>query len=302
MIIPLYFIYVCFMIILENNLLSVKILAKGAELCSVVCKEQLTEYIWQADPEYWNKHSPILFPIVGTLKNDTFSHKGMTYKMSRHGFARDMQFTVTQQEAERAVFTLVSGPETLAQYPFLFKLQISYQLSGNSLQVSYTVSNEGEDTMHFSIGGHPAFRLPISNDLQFEDYSLQFEQKEHALIYPLDQEGQLLAQGIPFLENTDTLALDKSLFYADALIFKALKSKKLRLATTKDSRSIEFSFEQFPYLGIWSKKDADFVCIEPWQGITDRQDASGILAEKEGICSLAPQEEWKAGWQVQFNA
>lgn len=290
------------MITIENSLLTVKILEKGAELCSIVCKTSGTEYLWQARPDVWAKHSPVLFPIVGTLRNDTYVHKGRSYAMSRHGFARDMQFSVTGQDTDRVSLELQADETTLRQYPFLFRLQICYTLTDNTLEVTYAVTNKGAETMYFSIGGHPAFNLPINNDLRFEDYNLQFEHPEQADIYPLSAEGHLLAEGIPFLHNTDSIALQKSLFYKDALIFKQLKSKKICLAAEKDSRNIEVSFEQFPFLGIWSKTDADFVCIEPWQGITDGQDASGLLEDKEGICSLAPQQEWQASWQVRFNS
>ncbi len=290
------------MILLENNLLSVKILEKGAELCSIVCKASDTEYLWQADPAFWNKHSPILFPIVGTLRNDTYLYQGKSYTLSRHGFARDKQFVVKNQESGRVRLELEADATTFQQYPFLFSLQVTYELAGANLRVSYTVVNKGTETMYFSIGGHPAFNLPINKALQFEDYTLQFEQAEQAEIYPLNAEGHLLATGIPFLNNTDIIPLQKSLFYADALIFKKLKSGKIRLASEKDSRNIEVSFEQFPFLGIWSKKDADFICIEPWQGITDGQDASGLLEEKEGICTLEPGQQWNASWQVTFNA
>lgn len=290
------------MIILENNLLSIKVLEKGAELCSIVCKTSGTEYLWQADPAFWNKHSPILFPIVGTLRNDTYWYKDKSYTMSRHGFARDKQFIVKDQENGRVCLELEADEATLQQYPFLFSLQVTYELEGANLTVSYTVVNKGAETMYFSIGGHPAFNLPLNKSLQFEDYTLQFDQAEQAEIYPLNPEGQLLASGIPFLDNTDTIPLQKSLFYADALIFKKLQSGKIRLASGKDSRNIEVSFDQFPFLGIWSKKDADFICIEPWQGITDGQDASGLLEEKEGIRNLGPQQQWNVSWQVAFNA
>lgn len=290
------------MITIENSQLTVKIQEKGAELCSIVCKASGTEYLWQAAPDVWAKHSPVLFPIVGTLRNNTYVHKGSAYTMGRHGFARDMHFSVVDQDADQARLELQADATTLQQYPFLFCLQICYTLTDNTLEVAYSVANKGAKTMYFSIGGHPAFRLPINNDLRFEDYNLHFEHKEQADIYPLSPEGHLLAEGVPFLHNTDTIALQKALFYEDALIFKKLKSKKIRLASAKDSRNIEVSFASFPFLGIWSKPDADFVCIEPWQGITDGQHATGSLEDKEGICTLAPQEQWQASWQVKFNS
>lgn len=289
------------MLTLETPVARANILLKGAELCSLYHKEAQTEYMWNGNPAYWNKHSPILFPIVGTLKNDTFSHNGSLYTLPRHGFARDMYFTATQQGPDEVTLCLQADEETLAKYPFLFSLKVHYKLTDNNLSVSYTVANKGDDNMYFSIGGHPAFKMPINDALQFEDYQLQFDHIELADIYPLTQSGQLLEHGIPFLQQTDTLPLKKDLFYEDALIFKQLQSKKVSLRSPKDHRYIEVIFEQFPYLGIWSKKDADFVCIEPWKGITDLETASGILSEKEGICMLQPKQTWEGSWQVQFG-
>ncbi|MNY02719.1 Aldose 1-epimerase [compost metagenome] len=289
------------MLTLETPAARVHILLKGAELCSLYHKETQTEYMWEGNPAFWNKHSPILFPIVGTLKNDTFLHNGLLYSLPRHGFARDMYFITDQHAADQVTLSLRANEETLAKYPFLFALKVHYKLTDDNLAVHYSVENTGNDNMYFSIGGHPAFKIPINDTLQFEDYELQFEQTEQADIYPLNLDGQLLQQGIPFLQNTATVPLKKDLFYNDALIFKQLNSKKVRLASSKDKRYIEVSFEQFPYLGIWSKKDADFICIEPWNGITDIENASGLLAEKEGICMLKPQQKWEGSWQVQFG-
>lgn len=289
------------MLTLETPNSRASILLKGAELYSLYYKETQTEYIWDADPAFWNKHSPILFPIVGTLKNDSYTYKGKSYSLPRHGFARDMDFVVLQQEEDQVLLGLQADETTLAKYPFLFLLKIHYKLTDNGLRVTYIVENEGGDNMYFSIGGHPAFRIPINNTLQFEDYELQFEQSEMADIYPLNHEGFLLQKGVPFLRGTDRLPLNKRLFYEDALIFKQLNSKSIRLISSKDPRFIEISFAQFPYLGIWSKKDADFVCIEPWNGITDLEHASGLLEEKEGICLLPPKQTWEGAWQVIFG-
>lgn len=289
------------MLTLETANSRANILLKGAELCSLYHKETRTEYIWDADPAFWNKHSPILFPIVGTLKSDTYSYKGKSYSLPRHGFARDMNFVVVQQETDQVLLSLQADETTLVKYPFLFLLKVHYKLTDNALRVTYTVENEGVDNMYFSIGGHPAFKIPISDTLQFEDYELQFNQSERADIYPLSNEGFLLQNGVPFLEGTNKVLLNKELFYEDALIFKQLNSKSVRLASSKDPRFIEVSFEQFPYLGVWSKKDADFVCIEPWNGVTDLEHASGLLEDKEGICLLPPKQTWEGAWQVAFG-
>lgn len=289
------------MLTLETAKSKASILLKGAELCSLFCKETHTEYIWDAHPDFWNKHSPILFPIVGTLKNNTFSYKDKAYSLPRHGFARDMNFEIEHQEADQATLYLNANEETLKDYPFLFCLKVHYKLSDHELQVRYTVENKGNEVMYFSIGGHPAFKIPINNSLSFEDYILEFEHKEQSDVYPLNQDGYLSIQGVPFLNNTQILPLKKDLFYEDALIFKQLLSKSIRLSSAKDNRYVHVAFDNFPYLGIWSKKGADFVCIEPWNGITDTENTNGQLQDKEGISALPPQEIWSGKWSVQFG-
>lgn len=285
---------------LENEHLQVTVYKKGAELTSVKSKQTGLEYIWQANPAYWPKSSPVLFPIVGTLRNNSFLYKGNFYTLSRHGFARDMLFNVVGQGKEYSTFQLSSNQSTLERYPFDFSLEIDYRLSENFLEVSYKVNNAGGDAMYFSIGAHPAFNVPLTADSKFEDHFLLFSQTENAPRWPIDSNGLILDKPTPLLENTSRVPLTHELFNLDALVFKNLRSDKVSIRSDRHENGIDFYFEGFPYLGIWSFKDADFVCIEPWCGIADSISHDQNLVEKEGIVKLAPFESWSRTWKVRF--
>ncbi|RYY70291.1 MAG: aldose 1-epimerase family protein [Chitinophagaceae bacterium] len=284
---------------LENEQLKIIIHPKGAELVSLFDKSSGTEYLWQGDPAFWNKHSPVLFPIVGTLKDNAYFHKDQRYELSRHGFAREMIFDVVKQEKDRIVFSLYSSSETLEKFPFPFQFDISYQLKEKQLQVTYSISNTGDTEMFFSVGGHPAFRLPVDPATVYNDYFLDFAQEENAGRWPISADGLIEKEPIPLLNGT-LLPLSKSLFQKDALVFKDLRSSSLHLKSQKTTKGFTFAFEGFPYLGIWAAKDADFVCIEPWCGIADSVDSNQELSQKEGINRLEAGGIFERQWSVEI--
>ncbi|HEY6976060.1 MAG TPA: aldose 1-epimerase family protein, partial [Chitinophagaceae bacterium] len=254
---------------LQNNILSVAISTMGAELQSIIHKDFGLEYMWSGDPKFWGKRSPVLFPIVGGLKNDSYIYKKKNYRLNRHGFARDMEFEVTDHNEESIIFRLSSNEETFAKYPFKFTFSVQYKLDSNRLSVTYAVRNTGEEEMLFSVGGHPAFKVPLVNGTTFEDYFLEFNHFENASRWPLSKEGLIEDAPVQIIEHTDKLPLKKSLFYEDALVFKHLVSKSAYILSSKTSHGLKVNFHGFPYLGVWSARDADFVCIEPWCGIAD---------------------------------
>src|SRR5688500_263043 len=174
---------------LENDRLIVTIGQKGAELKSVVSKHTRLEYMWSGDPAFWGKTSPILFPIVGTLKNDAYFFNGKSYHMTRHGFARDHSFEISQSEKDSMVFSLTSTDSSYEKYPFHFLLQVRYKLINDALEVSYVVQNNGKDPMYFSIGGHPAFKVPLVPGTKYEDYYFEFSQNEDLMRWPIDAQG-----------------------------------------------------------------------------------------------------------------
>jgi galactose mutarotase-like enzyme len=289
---------------IENQQLRVVIDPKGAELQSVFHKQHELEYLWNGDPAYWGKHSPILFPIVGTLKGGIFHYLGKTYSLGRHGFGRDSLFEVEIQDAGAIGFLLCSSPSTRLNFPFDFELRITYQLSDQTLKTAYSVRNPataGDDStedLYFSIGGHPAFACPLVPGTAYEDYWLGFEKKETAPRWPISKDGLIEKQPQPLLKDSDRLPLSKDLFASDALVFKHLASSAITLRSAKTPRGLRMDFPGFPFLGLWAAKNADFVCIEPWCGIADGVGSDQQLTQKEGIIRLAQGEQFDRAWTL----
>lgn len=284
---------------LENDRLRIVIDPKGAELKSIFRKDLGLEYMWNGDPAFWAKTSPVLFPIVGTLKENTYYYKGLAYQLSRHGFARDLVFDVTNQRQDSITFSIKSNEDTLTIYPFSFTFSITYTLTGDELSVEYRVHNNGEEAMFFSVGGHPAFKVPLVEGTHYEDYRLVFEKEEDAGRWPISNEGLIEKTPQPLLQQTRELPITKELFSKDALVFKHLQSQWVELSSEKTPHGLWFSFPGFAYLGLWAAPGADFVCIEPWCGIADSVDANQQLPDKEGILQLPPKEEFQRQWSVQ---
>ena len=280
-------------ITLSNNIISAQIKTLGAELCSLKSNSN-REYIWEGNPAFWGKHSPVLFPIVGTLKNNTFYHNDKEYTLSRHGFARDMEFQLVEKTESSATFSLQSNSETLKNYPFKFELQIQYILIGTTIELAYRVINKDNTDILFSIGAHPAFALPRD----FEDYSLAFEEVE-PLEYTLLENDLVSKQTEKIKTNSNTVPLTYELFERDALIFKTLKSNSLTIVE-KENPILKVQFEDFPNLGIWTKVGAPFICIEPWFGYSDTTENTGNLFEKEGIIVLKTDTTFQAKFSIEI--
>lgn len=284
--------------VISNEILEVNIIKRGAELTSIVSKSTGLEYMWNADPAFWAKTSPVLFPIVGTLKNDTYYYEGKAYQLGRHGFAREKEFTVTAQTAAAVTFTLVTDESTLKNYPFHFRFDITYEVINNTLSVTYKVLNTGNTELLFSVGGHPAFKVPLVEGTAYTDYYLQFEKKETTGRWPISKDGLIETKPASLLENTDRIPLSKELFLQDALVFKNLKSSKVSLKSSATSHGLLFDYTGFPFLGIWAAKNADFVCIEPWCGIADSVSTDQQLTNKEGINKLDAGDAFEGSWSV----
>lgn len=287
-------------IAIENEQLKVVINTKGAELASIFHKQHELEYMWCGNPAVWGKHSPVLFPIVGTLKNNRYFFEEKTYELSRHGFARDKNFEVAVCGSHAATFLLSSNNDTLQVYPFPFKFYLHYEIKGNTLIVEYEVVNTGTAPMYFSVGAHPAFAVPLAADTSYEDYYLAFEKIEPLERWPITADGLIDDAPIAVPGKGGTLPLTKALFNKDALVLKHLQSSVVSLLSSKTEHGLHFSFKGFPYMGIWATKGADFVCIEPWCGIADSAHSSQQLTEKEGIEILLPEHGWKRNWQVEL--
>jgi galactose mutarotase-like enzyme len=266
---------------IHNEFLTVGVKPAGAELCSIRSVDG-AEHLWQADPTVWGRHAPVLFPIVGKLREGRYELNGKTYEMSSHGFARDMDFALVEQSKNSLVYQLLPTAETRARYPFEFALNIIYRLTGNSLSVEYAVRNTGASIMPFSIGAHPGFNLPGP----IEDCFLEFEKEETLNAGLLSRKGLLSDETVPVLNNSKILPLTKTLFDRDALILLDFKSDKICLCSRSSSRCLTVKFTGFPQLGIWAKPGAPFVCIEPWYGYADPEQPYGDIRNKPGILRL----------------
>ena len=271
-------------------MLKIKTVKKGAELVSVKAND--IEKMHDGE-NFWNRHSPVLFPIVGKLKDGKTIIEGNEYQMGQHGFARDMEF----EEIGENSYVLKSNEETKVKYPYDFELYISHNVQKNKVITKYKVVNKDSKTMYFGLGGHPAYACEYTSG----KYRLEFEDIEDRLeIYQL--EDGLLKKNPEkltkfFRENR--IFLDKKTFEKDALIIKNINSSKIYLKT-ETKTILAFEFKGFPYLGVWSKPGASFVCIEPWQNHTDDVDASGNFEDKENILKLEPNEEFDAEYSVEF--
>ena len=270
---------------IKNSFIKAQIKSFGAELNSLKKCDENFEYIWQANSKYWARHSPVLFPIVGRLKEDSYFYKNKKYSLSQHGFARDKEFEIVQNEADFIEFRLKSDEKSLEVYPFFFELNIGYKLDKNSLIVSYKVKNKSDEKMYFSIGAHPAFNTQVGDFLEFENIKTTKR-------YFLDEKGLIYKNQDLNLENSK-LYLDKDLFKEDALVFNDSNIKQITLKNIENKSRVKVKFDNFPYLGIWSKpNDAPFVCIEPWFGVADEQNSNQKIEDKKGILSLEKEEEF----------
>ncbi len=285
--------------LIENNELSISIATLGAELSSIVDKKSGIDYLWKGDPSIWGRKSPVLFPIVGRVNNNEYTSGGNTYALPQHGFARDMDFTVKETAADKIVFSLVYTEETLIKYPYKFELQIRYTLLGRKLTVGYTVINLQDTELYFSIGAHPGFTCPVLENETLEDYYLEFNTPETLELYTLSG-GLVNPDPIPYLNNEKKIPLSNALFKNDALIFKNYQSDFISLKHKDKGEVFKFYCKGFPFLGIWSKP-GPFVCIEPWYGIADFVNHTGVLEEKEGIQMVGAGEKFECAWGVEFK-
>jgi len=283
---------------IENGFIEVQIKEFGAELCSLKKKNDDYEYMWQADEKYWARHSPILFPIVGKLIDDEYIYNNKKYKMTQHGFARDCLFKVFDKKTDEIIFRLQSSTKTLEMYPFKFEFFIQYKLTKNTLIIGYKVINHSDNKMFFSIGAHPAFNWPFENKNKTQEYYLQFQNTVKLERLPLTSLGISSDKKFISLEN-NKLKLNRDLFKDDALVLENLETKSIVFKNNENYKDIEITFDNFPFLGIWSKPTgAPFLCIEPWYGIADFIGHTKQLEEKKGILSLNINQIYESNFQI----
>lgn len=271
------------MITLKNDRARALIAERGAELRSFTVNE--TEQIWQADPAVWPASCPLMFPVCGGLKDDTYVFEGKSYVMGKHGYGRMKTFTVESATDTAATFLLTEDGDSLKIYPFRFELRISYRLEDTSLSITYDLKNRSGKTMYFSLGSHEGYATPEG----VEDYDVIFE-KEEDLKARLTCGNILSDQYVPLLKNGTVLPMYDKFFTVDALVFQNLNSRAVTLKNRRTGRAIRVDFPETEHLVLWHKHSAGFLCIEPWNGYHDTPACSGELSEKEGITALASGE------------
>ena len=286
---------------LQNKYLKAVFKPQGAELISLTKNE--TEYIWQGNPEFWNRQAPVLFPFVGAEKNNSYIYNNVSYSIGQHGFARDKNFTVVSQDDNSIVFGLKPDEDSKTKYPFDFTLQLKYTLTNDGLTTAYSVQNPSDQDLYFSIGGHPAFNCPFEKEQTREEYILMFDNDANP-------ESQLFIAGLATDEHSKVfkqggiLELSKTIFDKGAIVFNPNPFSEVSFIhqpTGKTYMSVEF--KNFPFLGVWSaSKEAPFVCIEPWHGIADHVNHNQKLTEKKGIIRLATKENFNCEYSILINS
>ncbi len=288
---------------LENNKLKISVKNTGAELCKIKSVNHDTDFMWDANPMVWGSFAPNLFPIIGALKEDTYTFENQKYTLPKHGFVRNnTHVKLLEQTLDSLTFGLSYSEETLKSYPFKFQFFITYTLKDNEIDILHTVKNLDDKIMYFSIGGHPAFKCPVFENENYDDYYLEFENIENSKTHLINMANGLISSKTkPMLNHTKKLNLYHNLFNEDALIFKDLISRKVALKSEKKGEILNVNYNDFNYLGIWAKPDGDYVCIEPWLGIADSETTNQNFKEKEGVLTLAPHKTFKASYRIQID-
>ena len=276
-----------------NDSLSVSVKSLGAELTSVKSNVTGYEYLWQGDPEIWYGQSPVLFPIVGRLLDNRYRVNGTEYSMPKHGLFRKREAVLAYRDAQTLIFMQEQDGETLKQYPYKFRVYVRFTLSGARLIVNHRVVNTNETDMYFSLGAHPAFNLTVGDKLRFSRRETLFTER-------IDTDAYRMPGRLPVLEASDELTVTEHISDSDALIMKDVRSEKITLHNS-DGRTVDFYTGNPPYLGIWAKPGAPYVCIEPWWGVNDDRTKRDDFSQKDEIIRLAPQSDWNACWYADFS-
>lgn len=283
---------------ISNDKITIQIDSMGAELRSLKEIASDREYMWHGDPQYWKRTSPVLFPLVGGVKDGAYRVDGRDYPMGQHGFARDMEFQLKSQAAQEIWFTLESDADTLEKYPYPFVLELGYELADVTVIVKWRVKNPAKECMYFSIGGHPAFLCPITEGTKQSDYGIRFDTKEKVVSSCLEN-GLVSGKTITYTLQSGMLPVTEHLFDGDALIIEHDQAHSAALVTPdgRDYLTVEFDA---PLFGIWSPpgKQAPFICIEPWYGRCDRADYAGEWKEREWMQSLSAGETFAADYKI----
>lgn len=278
---------------IENGQIKVGVKEAGAELTSFFDKESGFEYLWQGNPDIWYGQAPVLFPIIGRLLDDKYRVDGVEYTMPKHGLARKRPFVCIENKGDEMTFLQKSTDETKQFYPFDYELYLNYKAEGRKLTVTHTVKNVNDRTMYFSLGAHPAFNCEIG------DY-LEFDENETLISEKIDLVDSIrIADTKPVLNNEKKIVVTADVFNEDALILSGIKSDYITLCC-KDGRTVRFYLGKAPWLGLWAKPGAPYVCIEPWNGVNDSYDKKADFSQKDGIIALEAGKSYNFIWSAEI--
>lgn len=282
---------------ISNEFLELVVSSHGAEKQSLVSKETKISYLRDID-QYWNRYAPLLFPIVGKLRDLKTFINNKEYSMNQHGFLRDQEFELYSQSESELVLVNKFNEETLKKYPFEYKVFVKYILEGKTLHTEFTVVNEDYQVIPFNYGGHPGFKLPLYENETFEDYTVKFEKTENfdAPTVKLDNGTLDFVNTIKY-SNIDEIKLNYKYFEIDAIVIPNVKSQSVKLVN-KEDKGIKFDFKGFPSLAIWTKPNAPFVCLEPWIGYADHHDSNYQFIEKDNMQFLNPGDKFSVTYSI----
>lgn len=280
---------------IENEKLILGVKEFGCEITSIKSKDTGYEFMWQGNPDIWSGQAPILFPIVGRLIDDKYTLNGQEYEMQKHGFARKMGWTYLCSDDNSMSFRLYATADTKKMYPYDFDLTVTYTLKGNKIIVSHSIKNKNDCVMYFSIGAHPAFNCAIGDSLTFDNEETLYTEKID-LVQSLRLPDKTLV-----LDNKKDIVITNDIFNEDALILSDIKSDNITLNISEGNRKIVFNLGGAPYLGIWAKPGAPYVCIEPWYGVNDSQIKKDDLSQKDAINAIAAGDSFNFTWWAEFK-
>ncbi len=287
---------------IDNGRLSITINQVGAELSSLIALDSGKEYIWEGNPDIWGSTSPVLFPIIGMLKDGKTLIDGTEYRIPKHGMVRNnASMELVQRSENHITFRLCWNEETLKVYPYKFEFLITYRLRNEHVIVYHEVVNQDDKPIYFHLGGHPAFRVPFFEHEKYSDYFLRFEHDETSQRYSVMSDGTIGSETRPVpWKNGNILPLTHDLFAADALVFKDLNSRSIILESAINGPILKLDYAGWTHLGIWAKPNGNFVCLEPWIGLADAYDGDGQFKSKEGLVELAPSQVYEMSYDIKL--
>ena len=283
---------------IENGTLSVNISLTGAEMTSIIDLRDGCEHLWHADPTYWGRHAPILFPTVGESRDGCITAHGKTYPMGRHGFARHLAFEVVSHGKEHVRLRLTSDERTRESYPFDFIFETEHRLDGDTIHQSFLVKNSGAEPLAFQLGGHPAFSIPCGDGGEHTDHAIVLGRRGDYQRHLLTEGGLYSGEVRDFIEDGDHFVLSHELFSEDAIVFKHVGTDEAALVNTVSGKSVRIRFAGFLHVCIWSVPGASYVCIEPWIGCADNADGTNDIFRKDSAVTLAPGGHFDAAFSI----